>query len=77
MTTPRILIAAILCAGSVLSRSATAQQPARSIDRIVAIVGTRPILSSQIDEEVVRFQAQGGQLPPDSAGRAKMRRSIA
>jgi peptidyl-prolyl cis-trans isomerase SurA len=42
----------------------------------VAIVGTRPILSSQVDEELVRFQAQGGQVPQDSAGRAKMRRSI-
>jgi len=80
MTMRRILITAILVAGGTFSRDATAQQPggggARSIDRIVAIVGTRPILSSQVDEEVVRFQAQGGQVPPDSAGRAKMRRQV-
>ena len=81
MTTPRILITAILFAASAFSREATAQQPGgggggRSIDRIVAIVGTRPILSSQVDEEVVRFQAQGGSVPEDSAGRAKMRRQI-
>jgi peptidyl-prolyl cis-trans isomerase SurA len=42
----------------------------------VAVVGTRPILASQIDEEIVRFQAQGGQLPTDSTGRAKLRRQI-
>jgi len=52
------------------------QQASRPIDRIVAVVGTRAILTSQIDEEIVRFQAQGGQLPPDSAGREKMRRQI-
>lgn len=55
---------------------AAAQQGARPLDRIVAVVGTRPILASHIDEEMVRFQAQGGQVPTDSAGRAKMRRQI-
>jgi peptidyl-prolyl cis-trans isomerase SurA len=57
---------------------ADAQQPAaeQPIDRIVAIVGTRPILASQIEEELVQAQAQGQQLPPDSAGRATMRRQI-
>jgi len=49
---------------------------ARPIDRIVAVVGARPILASQVDEEIVRFQAQGGQLPPDSTARAKLRRQI-
>ncbi len=56
---------------------AAAQQPARaSLDRIVAIVGTRPILASQIEEEMVQAQAQGQPLPQDSAGRAVMRRQI-
>jgi peptidyl-prolyl cis-trans isomerase SurA len=50
-----------------------AQQP---IDRIVAIVGTRPILASQIDEEIVQAQAQGQPVPTDSAGRMTMRRQI-
>ena len=53
--------------------TAAAQQ---SIDRIVAIVGTRPILASQIDEEMVQAQAQGQQVPQDSAGQALMRRQI-
>ena len=56
---------------------AAAQQPAQqSIDRIVAVVGTRPILASQIEEEMVQAQAQGQTLPPDSAGRTAMRRQI-
>lgn len=59
---------------AVFAVTTTAAQ--QSIDRIVAIVGTRPILASQIDEEMVQAQAQGQQLPPDSAGRALMRRQI-
>jgi len=75
MRTP-LAVSVILVAGCVaLAASAAAQAPS-SIDRIVAVVGVRPILASQIDEEIVRFEAQGGQLPPDSAGRAKMRRQI-
>lgn len=56
--------------------SATTVAAQRPLDRIVAVVGTRPILASNIDEELVRFQAQGGQVPTDSAGRARMRRQI-
>ena len=73
---PPLAVSAILVAGCVaLAASAAAQAPS-PIDRIVAVVGVRPILASQIDKEIVRFEAQGGQLPPDSAGRAKMRRQI-
>ncbi len=46
------------------------------LDRIVAIVGTRPILASQIEEEMVQQQAQGAQLPTDAAGLAAMRRQV-
>jgi len=60
-------------AGFTLISAAAAQQP---IDRIVAIVGTRPILSSQVEEEMVQSQAQGQALPPDSAGRMVMRHQI-
>jgi len=70
-----LAVSALIVAGG-LPRGAAGQQAPRPIDRIVAVVGTRPILASQVDEEIVRFQAQGGQLPPDSAGRAKMRRQI-
>src|SRR5256886_10150033 len=59
--------------------TATAQQPpaaAQTLDRIVAIVGTRPILASQIEEEMVQQQAQGQTLPTDSAALATLRRQV-
>ena len=65
------ILLALLTAFAVTT--AAAQQ---TIDRIVAIVGTRPILASQIDEEMVQAQAQGQPVPTDSAGRALMRRQI-
>ena len=42
------------------------------VDRVVAIVGNRPVLSSQVDEEVFSRQSQGQPLPkdPDSPRRA-------
>jgi peptidyl-prolyl cis-trans isomerase SurA len=72
----RLLAFIILLAAATLPPAAAGQQAARPLDRIVAVVGTRAILASHVDEELVRFQAQGGQLPPDSAGRAKMRRDF-
>ncbi|HET8714121.1 MAG TPA: peptidylprolyl isomerase [Gemmatimonadales bacterium] len=73
----RLLIAVLAtCAAG----AAAAQQPvasqSQSIDRIVAVVGTRPILASQIEEEIVQAQAQGQQIPADSAGRMTMRRQV-
>jgi peptidyl-prolyl cis-trans isomerase SurA len=69
------LLLTLLAAGAVTQ--AVAPQPApQTIDRIVAVVGTRPILASQIEEEMVQAQAQGQTLPSDSAGRAAMRRQI-
>jgi peptidyl-prolyl cis-trans isomerase SurA len=62
-----------LVAGMLVATVSAAQQP---VDRIVAVVGTRPILASQIEEEMVQAQAQGQPIPPDSAGRAAMRRDI-
>ena len=50
--------------------------PDQTLDRIVAIVGTRPILASQIEEEMVQQQAQGQTLPTDSAGLATLRRQV-
>ena len=53
-----------------------ASLPVQTLDRIVAVVGTRPILASQIDEEMVQQQAQGMTLPTDSAGLAALRRQL-
>ncbi len=48
----------------------------RPVDRIVAVVGTRPILASQVEEQLVLAQSQGAKLPEDSAGRDAARRQI-
>ena len=54
----------------------TATASAQTLDRIVAVVGTRPILASQIEEEMVQQQAQGQTLPTDSAALATLRRQV-
>jgi peptidyl-prolyl cis-trans isomerase SurA len=46
------------------------------VDRIVAVVGTTPILASQLEEELAQAQAAGQAIPQDSAGRAALRRRI-
>jgi peptidyl-prolyl cis-trans isomerase SurA len=62
-----------ICLGSAPAVRAQGPQP---VDRIVAVVGTRPILASEVEEEMIQAQAQGQQLPPDSAGRMVVRRQI-
>src|SRR5512143_3881827 len=64
-----------------LSLGATAAPVARAqntvpVDRIVAVVGTTPILASQLEEELAQAQAAGQAVPQDSAGRAALRRRI-
>src|SRR5207244_6215293 len=48
----------------------------RPVDRIVAVVGTKPILASQVEEQLVLAQSQGAKMPEDSAGRDAARRQI-
>jgi peptidyl-prolyl cis-trans isomerase SurA len=50
--------------------------PTVVVDRIVAVVGTKPILASQVEEQLVLAQSQGAKLPEDSAGRDAARRQI-
>ncbi len=73
--TRRALGVTLLVAVAAAPRAAVAQAPIL-VDRIVAVVGQQPILSSQLDEEIASAQAQGQQLPTDSAGRAATRRRI-
>jgi len=42
----------------------------------VAIVGSKPILQSHVEEMLVAAQAQGQRVPPDSAGRTAARKQI-
>ncbi|HKE89522.1 MAG TPA: SurA N-terminal domain-containing protein, partial [Gemmatimonadales bacterium] len=71
----RRLGTAVVVAVAALGRGAAAQTPSL-VDRIVAVVGTQPILASQLDEEIASAQAQGQQMPADSTGRAAVRRRI-
>src|SRR3989441_2645228 len=48
----------------------------RPVDRIVAVVGTKPILASQVEEQLVLAQSQGVKVPEDSAGKDAARRQI-
>lgn len=57
---------------------AIAQQAAggRPLERIAAVVGSKAILASHVEEQFVQLQAQGAPIPEDSAGRAALRRRI-
>ena len=46
------------------------------LDRIVAVVGTRPIMLSEIEERLLLLRAEGAQLPTDSAGLHAIRRQV-
>jgi peptidyl-prolyl cis-trans isomerase SurA len=44
------------------------------VDRVLAVVGNRPVLASQVDEELFSRQSQGQPLPTDSASIAALRK---
>ncbi|HKT61106.1 MAG TPA: peptidylprolyl isomerase [Gemmatimonadales bacterium] len=58
--------------------SAEAMMPdtAVVVDRVVAVVGNRPVLSSQVDEEMFSRQSQGQQIPDDPDSIAAIRKQI-
>src|SRR5213594_4439993 len=73
------IVVAVLAAVSPWGTPAAAQGRAatdRPVDRIVAVVGTRPILASQVEEQLVLAQSQGQKVPQDSAGRDAARRQV-
>lgn len=53
-----------------------AQQAPEIIDRIVAVVGDRPILFSEVEEELLLLERQGQTLPTDSTARNALRRQV-
>lgn len=73
----RILLASIvvLGAGSLRAQDAPVLQN-YPVDRIVAIVGTEPILFSEVVEIVQQRQAQGAPIPRDSAGQMEYARQL-
>jgi len=65
---------AFLAAPALLRAQQPPRVPARIIDRVVAVVGDRPILLSEIEEKINLAQNAGAHVPADSAGREAMRR---
>ena len=47
------------------------------VDRVLAVVGNRPVLASQVDEELFSRQAQGVDLPDDPKQLDALRREVA
>jgi len=68
------LVALVLAAGVASGQSVTT--PPQFIDRVVAVVGSTPILASQVEEQFIMARSQGGKVPEDSAGRLAVRRQI-
>jgi peptidyl-prolyl cis-trans isomerase SurA len=46
------------------------------VDRVVAVVGNRPVLASQVDEEIFSRQSQGQKVPDTPEGLAALRKQI-
>ena len=46
------------------------------VDRVLAVVGNRPVLASQVDEELFSRQAQGMKLPDDPKQLDALRREV-
>jgi peptidyl-prolyl cis-trans isomerase SurA len=72
-------------AGSTAAQSAPApsagpQAPLRDttfvVDKVVAVVGNRPILASQVDEEIFSRQSQGLKLPTSPEGIGALRKQV-
>ncbi|PYP51743.1 MAG: hypothetical protein DMD45_07210 [Gemmatimonadetes bacterium] len=79
MRPSRVTLAAVAWAAALVAPPVTAQgrsATARAVDRVVAVVGTKPILASQVEEQLVLAQSQGAKVPEDSAGRDAARRQI-
>jgi peptidyl-prolyl cis-trans isomerase SurA len=70
------LVLLALVAAIPLGAAAQAPDQPQLLDRVVAVVGSIPILLSQVEEQMLLAQSQGAKLPEDSVGRAAARREI-
>src|SRR5512138_1266328 len=53
-----------------------ADTSAAQVDRIAAVVGDRPILWTEVMEEINERRARGLKPPPDSAGQMELARGV-
>lgn len=65
-----------LLVGVLATGPAAAAQAPIPVDRIVAVVGSQPILESELEEQLAQIEATGQAVPQDSAGRAAYRRQL-
>jgi peptidyl-prolyl cis-trans isomerase SurA len=65
---------AVVAAPALLRAQQRPAPPPQPIDRIVAVVGDRPILLSEVDEQLLLAQSQGQRIPTDSAAHDALRR---
>ena len=73
MRRPLLLVALTLVAAA----GAAAQGQSIVVDRVVGVVGNKPVLASQVDEDLFSRQAQGVKLPEgDSAAMVALRAQI-
>ena len=73
------LIGAVLGSGGATlaaQDSTAAHDTTFVVDRVVAVVGNRPVLASQVDEEIFSRQSQGAKLPTDPSGLRSVRGEI-
>jgi len=66
----------LILAGAAAAAAQGGRSVAQVVDRIVAVVGTTPILVSQVEEQLVLMRSQGAKAPEDSAGREAERRQL-
>lgn len=74
----RLLAVPLLLLAAAYPAAAQEGAPLRSVevDRIVGVVGTHPILFSEVLERINFARAQGLALPPDSAGQLALARQV-
>lgn len=70
------LIALPLAAGAQVLQPPAAARREIPVDRIVAVVGSQPILWSEVMTSINQQRAGGLALPPDSAGQEKLARQV-
>lgn len=68
--------AAIAAPAAFAQNQPASREPALQVDRIAAVVGDRPILWTEVMEEVNERRARGLQVPADSAGQMTLARSV-
>ncbi len=74
--TPRLGRPALLLMAAVVVAPAAAAQTTVPVDRIVAVVGSRPFLASEIEEQLITLRSQGQTVPTDSAALRAFRRQL-